>query len=84
MVWPDADEIEKNRQGKIVPVHIPMDKVNGIADLLTDKSPITDFNLPNDIVLRLYSKLIPLLLSISILPVRNTSNIIILFLINAP
>ena len=55
MVWPEADGIDKNKQGRIVPAHIPMDKVNGIADLLTDKSLITDFNFPNDIVLRLYS-----------------------------
>jgi hypothetical protein len=36
MVWPETDGIDKNKQGRIVPAHIPMDKVNGIADLLTD------------------------------------------------
>ena len=56
MVWPGADGIEK-KQRRIVPVHIPIDMVNDIADLLTDKSPITDFNLPNDITLRLYTSL---------------------------
>jgi hypothetical protein len=56
MVWPNVDGIER-KQERIVPVHIPIDKVNDIADLLTDKSPIADFDLPNDITLRLYSKL---------------------------
>jgi hypothetical protein len=60
MVWPEADGIEKNEQGRIVPIHIPIDKANGMADLLIDKSPITDFNFPNDKVLRLPGKLIPL------------------------
>jgi hypothetical protein len=36
MVWPDADGIDKNKQDRIIPVHIPIDKVNDIADLLTD------------------------------------------------
>ena len=58
MVWPDADGIEKNIQRRIVPVHIPIGMVNDIADLLTDKSPITDLNIPNDIVPGLYSKLV--------------------------
>ena len=60
MVWPDADVIGKNKQGRIIPVHIPMDKVNDVADLLTEKAPITDFNFPDDIVLVLYNKFIPL------------------------
>jgi len=60
MVWPDADGIEKNKQGRIVPIHIPIDKVNDITDLLMKKAPITDFIFLNDIVLRLPSKLIPL------------------------
>ena len=55
MVWPEADGIEKDKQGGIVPVHIPIDKINDITNLLTDKSLITDFNFPNDIILRLYS-----------------------------
>ena len=62
MVWAGADGIEKNKQGRIVPVHIPVDKINDIADLLTTKAPTTDLNFPNDIVPGLYSKLILLLI----------------------
>jgi hypothetical protein len=36
MIWQEADGIEKNKQRKIVPAQITMDKVNGIAGLLTD------------------------------------------------
>jgi hypothetical protein len=59
VIWPNADGIEK-KQGIIIPVHIPIDNINDIADLLIKKAPITDINFPNDIALRLYSKLIPL------------------------
>ena len=60
MVWPEADGIEQNKQARIIPVHIPTDKVNDVADLLTEKATITDFNFPNDIILILYNKFIPL------------------------
>ncbi len=60
MGWPEADGIEKNKQGRIVPVDIPMAKVNDNFNILTEKVPITELNVLNDIVLRLRIKFIPL------------------------
>jgi len=44
MAWHEADGIDKNKQVRIVPVHIPIVKINDIADLLIKKAPITDLN----------------------------------------